>query len=279
MPTQTCCRQLSCSPPHPADPPRPHRQVAPETQHGNSALLLKLRSFNALPLCSGSVYQLLLTNEREKGRNAHVGEWVVDLPKGQCLWCEGEQLWCCSLRRKHLSNPSVGAFPISYCSTFSISAAESTREKRSVSLIKVFLQFWPEIPFWSQESFSSTNLWKLVHCHEIFWFGELAFPVKNYFMIFFFPEIDLLVSVEPQIGKVRSWYGMGEGFISPYEFHFCKWSLKSFLCEIKLTLQENMRQLVKHSPLTVSNLPVDLYKISFIPPLSREILVLLWKVS
>lgn len=67
----------------------------------------------------------------------------------------------------------------------SLSAAESKNEKRSVIVIKVFLQLWPEIPFWSQESFSFTNLLKLVHCHEIFWFGKLAFPVKNYLIIYF----------------------------------------------------------------------------------------------
>lgn len=66
LPTRTCCQQLSCSPPCPADPLQPHRQVAPETQHGNSAFLLNLRSFNALLFCSGSGYNLLFTNGRKK---------------------------------------------------------------------------------------------------------------------------------------------------------------------------------------------------------------------
>lgn len=41
----------------------------------------------------------------------------------------------------NISAPFLGAFPISYCSTFPVSAAESTREKRPVIVIKVFLQF------------------------------------------------------------------------------------------------------------------------------------------
>lgn len=41
----------------------------------------------------------------------------------------------------NVSAPPLGAIPISYCSTSPISAAESTSEKRSVSVMKVFLQF------------------------------------------------------------------------------------------------------------------------------------------
>lgn len=74
----------------------------PQRPSTETALLLNLRSFCALPFCSGSGYKLLPTNGREKGRDAHMGEWAMDLPKGQCLWHEGKQLQCSSRRCKYL---------------------------------------------------------------------------------------------------------------------------------------------------------------------------------
>lgn len=44
------------------------------------------------------------------------------------------------------------------------------------------------------------------------------------------------------IDRTSQIFCMGDVFIPPYGFYFCEWSLKSFLCKIKLTLQGNMRQ-------------------------------------
>lgn len=143
---------LSCSLPCPTDPLQPHGQVVPETQHRNSALLLNLRSFNH----SLSVVEVVVSFYLQMGARKVVvppwksGQWSFQ--RGNAF---GMRANSCSAATPgaNVSAPLLDAFPISYCSMFPISAAESTSEKRSVSVIKVFLQFWPEIPFQSQESF------------------------------------------------------------------------------------------------------------------------------
>lgn len=181
-----------------------------------------------------------------------------------------QHLTCSSPRYESLATPLLSGFPIRLpvivalccwihmweriCECDKCCSAVLTRDS-TLETGKLFLHRLVKVGTFPMKHFD------LVNCH---------FQWKTILLISFFPD-NWSCCFSGATNRRNQVFYMEDVFLPSCGFY---WSLKSFLCKTKLILQGNTRQSRKHSPLWISNLPLDLYKISLVSPLSREILVL-----